>query len=275
MSSTLFIVPTPIGNIEDITIRALSTLKSVSCIACEDTRVSQKLLSKYSIGVRLLDCHKFNEKQRSSEIIKLLENGEDVALISDAGTPLISDPGSVLLREVHERGFKTVSLPGACAVTTFLSAIERETEEFAFVGFLPRTEPKQAELFDKFKNINTVFYEAPTRLMKTLENIKNTLGNDCKIAVGRELTKVYEEIKTGTVSEIIDYYSSNTLKGEIVGMIFAVNSPDINEDEVINDIKKLKNDGFSAKDCVKILTSLFELPKNRVYELTQQVYNGR
>ena len=275
MASTLFIVPTPIGNIEDITLRALATLKSVSCIACEDTRVSQKLLSKYSIGVRLLDCHKFNEKQRSSEIIKLLENGEDVALISDAGTPLISDPGSVLLREIHERGFKTVSLPGACAVTTFLSSIERETEEFAFVGFLPRTEPKQAELFEKFKNINTVFYEAPTRLMKTLENIKNTLGDDCRVAIGRELTKVYEEIKSGSVNEIIDYYSSNTLKGEIVGLIFAQKSVDINDEEVINNIKKLHSEGYSAKDCVKILTLLFDLPKNKIYELTQKIYNGR
>ena len=274
MASTLFIVPTPIGNIEDISLRALSVLKSVSCIACEDTRVTQKLLSKYSIGVRLLDCHKFNEKQRSSEIIKLLEKGEDVALVSDAGTPLISDPGSVLLKEIHFKGFKTVALPGACAVTTFLSAIERESEEFAFVGFLPRSVPQQNELFKRFRHINTVFYESPNRLMQTLNNIKIFFGDDCIISIGRELTKIYEEIISGTVIEVIDYYSKNTLKGEIVGLIFAQKTDDYSESELKEKIKVLKEQGFSAKDSVKIITGLFEVNKNKVYELSQEVYRG-
>ncbi len=274
MASTLFIVPTPIGNIEDISLRAISVLKSVSCIACEDTRVTLKLLSKYGISACLLDCHKFNEKQRSFEIIKLLENGEDVALVSDAGTPLISDPGSVLLKEIHAKGFKTVSLPGACAVTTFLSAIERETEEFAFVGFLPKTVSQQTELFNRFKHINTVFYDSPNRLMQTLENIRSVFGEDCRISIGRELTKLYEEIKTGTVSEIIDYYSKNTLKGEVVGLIFAQKTQDVSTDELTEKIKVLQKQGFSAKDSVKIITCLFNTNKNQVYELVQKVYNG-
>ena len=275
MASTLYIIPTPIGNIEDITLRAISTLKSVSCIACEDTRVTQKLLNKYGIDARLLDCHKFNEKQRSAEIIKILSSGEDVALVSDAGTPLISDPGSVLLKEIHASSFKTVSLPGACAVTTFLSAIERDTEEFAFSGFIPRTEAKQEEFFQKFKYINTVFYESPNRLLQTLENIKNYFGEDKKIAIGRELTKVFEEIKTGTVKEIIDYYQNNTLKGEIVGLIFAQECEDTSSDELTEKAEYLKKQNFSAKDTVKILTGLYSAPKNKVYELVQNIYNGR
>lgn len=275
MASTLFIIPTPIGNIEDITLRALSTLKSVSCIACEDTRVTKKLLNKYGISSKLLDCHKFNEKQRSAEIIKRLSGGEDVALVSDAGTPLISDPGSVLLKEIHSSGFKTVSLPGACAVTTFLSAIERDTEEFAFSGFIPRTEAQQTEFFKKFRNINTVFYESPNRLLQTLENIKNFFGEDKKIAIGRELTKVFEEIKIGTVSEILDYYRENTLKGEIVGLIFAQENKETDDDELTEKAKYLKEQNFSAKDSVKILTGLYNAPKNKVYELVQSVYNGK
>ena len=275
MASTLYIIPTPIGNIEDITLRALSTLKSVSLIACEDTRVTQKLLNKYKIDSRLIDCHKFNEKQRSAEIIRALESGEDVALVSDAGTPLISDPGSVLLKELRALSFKVVALPGACAVTTFLSAIERETEEFAFFGFLPRTKNQQYEVFKKYRYINTVFYDSPNRLLETLENIRNFFVEDKKIAIGRELTKVYEEIKIGAVSEIIDYYKNNTLKGEIVGMIFAQGYTQTDENELNEKINLLKAQNFSAKDCVKIITGLFNEPKNRIYELVQRVYNGR
>lgn len=271
MTSTLYIVPTPIGNLEDITLRALKVLKEVECIACEDTRVTQKLLNKFEIHTRLLDCHKFNEKQRSFEIIKLLEKGFDVALVSDAGTPLISDPGSCLLKILKEQNFRIVALPGACAVTTFLSSLPRENEVFAFCGFLPKTEQKQIELFNHFKNVNLVFYDSPTRLLKTLEVIKTTFGDNKKIAIGRELTKMFEEIKTETVSDMLDYYSSHTLKGEIVGMIFAQENVNFDDDTLSDKINYLIKQGFSAKDIVKILTGLFEQNKNKIYELVQTV----
>lgn len=267
MSANFYIVATPIGNLSDITLRAVETLKSVDYIACEDTRVTKILADKYGFSAKLFDCHKFNEKERSEKIISLLQQGNNIALVSDAGTPAISDPGSVLVKELLKEGIKITSLPGACAVSTFLSMVPRNTEEYAFIGFVPRNKKQQSEIFEKYKYTNCVFYDSPNRLIETLENIKEFYGTDKKVAVGRELTKMYEEVKIGTVGEIIEYYNSNTLKGEIVAMIFASETNDVSDDELLKKISLLKEEGFSQKDISKIISKLYGVNKNKVYKM--------
>lgn len=263
MSAKFFIVATPIGNLSDITLRAIDVLKSVDFIACEDTRVTKILAEKYGFNARLFDCHKFNEKERSEKIISLIDEGKSVALVSDAGTPGISDPGSVLIKSLREKNIEITSLPGACAVTTFLSQLPRDNEEYAFIGFIPRNKKQQEEILAKYKYTNCVFYESPNRLLETLENISKTR----KIAVGRELTKMFEEIKIGSVQEVVDYYQSNTLKGEIVVMVYAQEQTDVSEDELKEKIEILKNEGFSQKDISKIISKLYGVNKNKIYKL--------
>ncbi len=268
MDGNFYIVSTPIGNLSDITLRALEILKNVDYIACEDTRVSRILLDKYSISSKLFDCHKFNEKERSEKIISLLNEGKNIALISDAGTPLISDPGSVLINELYKNNVKITAIPGACALIDFLSLIPRDSEEFSFIGFIGRTFKSQAEIINKYKYSNLVFYESPNRLKDTLNNILEISGENTKIAVGRELTKVFEEIKIGKISEIIDYYNHNPIKGELVVMIFAANGNSTEDDVLKEKIQILKNEGYSPKDISKIISKLYGENKNKIYKLS-------
>ena len=263
MSVHFYIVATPIGNLSDITFRAVEVLKTVDYIACEDTRVTRVLADKYGFGAKLFDCHKFNEKERSEKIISLIDDGKTVALVSDAGTPGISDPGSVLIKELRERNIEITSLPGACAVTTFLSQLPRDNEEYAFIGFIPRNKKHQEEILSKYKYTNCVFYESPNRLLETLENIEP----ERKIAVGRELTKMFEEVKIGSVKDIIDYYKNNILKGEIVVMLYAQEQDAANDEDLKTKINILKEEGFSPKDISKIISKLYGENKNKVYKL--------
>lgn len=267
MAGMFYIVATPIGNLADISFRAVEVLKNADYIACEDTRVTKILAEKYSIGAKLFDCHKFNEKERSGKIIELLQNGKNVVLVSDAGTPGISDPGGALLEELYKNDLKITSIPGACAVTTFLSMVPRGTEEYVFIGFIPRVKKQQFEILSKHKNTNCVFYESPNRLGETLQNIKEKFGGDTKIAVGRELTKVFEEVKIGSVDEIIDYYAENPLKGELVVIVFAKKQEQQSDEELVEKIEILKKEGFSQKDIVKIVSKLFDVNKNKIYDL--------
>lgn len=257
-----YIVPTPIGNIADITLRAIEVLKSVDLIACEDTRVTQKLLNHYDIKTKCISYHKYNERERIGFFLNELRDGKKIALVSDAGTPMICDPGSVVLKELIKEGFEVTALPGACAVTTFLSEIPRCDEEFTFVGFIPRGEKQIAEISKKFVNQNFVFYDSPERILKTLEVIKSVRG-DCKISLGRELSKLFEEIKSGNISEILEYFCSG-IKGEIVCMVYAESDSDNIDMEF--KIKELKDKGFKDKEISVILSTLFEFNKNEVYK---------
>jgi len=266
MTAEFYIVATPIGNLEDITFRAVNILKKVDYIACEDTRVTKILADKYTLTAKLFDCHKFNEVEKSEKILSLLNNGKSVALVSDAGTPLISDPGSKLIKILRENDIKITSIPGASAVTTFLTYIPRISEEFAFIGFIPRTKKQQIEILNKYKYTNCIFYESPNRLMETLENIQDEFGSDTKIAIGRELTKVFEEVKIDKVSEIIKYYQTNTLKGEIVALVFASDIGNIDEDEIKQKISLLEKD-FSKKDISIIISKLYGINKNKIYKM--------
>ena len=267
-TAQVYIVATPIGNKADFSYRAIEILKQVDIIACEDSRTSANLLETYGIDTKLVSYHKFNEKQRTLEFLKLIDEGKTIALISDAGTPCVSDPGRVLVKDFYERGIKITSIPGASAVTTFISMIPRNGEEFAFVGFLPRVKSQQQKFFEKFLSTDLVFYESPQRLIETLENIKAFRGENSRIAVGRELTKMFEETKTGTVQELIEYYQTNTLKGEIVCLLYSDDS--VNEDDmaIIENIKKLKSLKYSDKDISQILNVLYGVNKNKVYKLS-------
>lgn len=266
----LYVVATPIGNKSDISSRAIDVLRSVDVIACEDCRTSATLLEIFGVTTKLVSYHKFNEKQRTQEFLDLIENGKKIALISDAGTPCISDPGRVLVKELSERGIKVTSIPGASAVITFLSMIPREREEFAFVAFLPRIKGQQAELFLKYKNIDTVFYESANRLIDTLSKLLAVRGLNTKVAVGRELTKKFEETIVGSVSEVIDYFKNNVLKGEIVCVVYADEVVE-DESEIVEYIHKLKALKYSDKDISRILSVLFDINKNKVYKLSLEM----
>lgn len=267
----LFVVATPIGNRADLSMRAVDTLIKADLIACEDCRTSAALLAHYGISTKLVSYHKFNEKQRTQEFLRLIGEGKKIALISDAGTPCISDPGRVLVKELFERGVKVTSIPGASAVITFLSMIPRDGEEFAFAGFLPRVKTQQAKVFEKYKDVDTVFYESANRLLDTLQNILETRGPQTRVAIGRELTKMFEEVKAGAVIDVIDYFKNNTLKGEIVFVVYARSISEEDESALSDKIKKLKSLDYSDKDISQIMSALFDVNKNKIYKLSLSI----
>lgn len=257
-----YVVPTPIGNIQDITLRAIEVLKSVDLIACEDTRVTQKLLNHYDIKTKCFSYHKYNERERVEYFLNELDAGKKVALVSDAGTPMICDPGAVIVSELTKKGYSISALPGACAITTFLSEIPREGEEFAFVGFIPRSEKQIEEVARKYAGMDFVFYDSPERILKTLRSIQKIRG-DVKIALGRELSKLFEEIVVDKIDNVIKHFEDG-IKGEIVCMVYADESSDVSDMNF--QIKELKNKGFKDKDISVILSSLFGYSKNEVYK---------
>ena len=260
-----YIVPTPIGNLDDITLRAIEVLKSVDLIACEDTRTTQKLLNHYDIKTKCFSYHKYNEKERVDYILKEISEGKKIALVSDAGTPMICDPGEIILPELIKNGITVTSLPGACAVTTFLSQVSRTNEEFSFIGFIPRTSKQIEEICKKHINTNMVFYDSPERIVKTLEVIKGFRG-EIKVALGRELSKLFEEVVEGSISEIINKFRDG-IKGEIVCMVYA-NEDNNSSSEMKLKISDLKAKGFKDKDISIILSTLYGWNKNEVYKLS-------
>ena len=267
-----YIVPTPIGNLGDITNRAIEILNQVDIIACEDSRVTQKLLNHFDIKTKCISYHKYNEKERLNSFLEILKSGKKMALVSDAGTPLICDPGAVLVEELRENNIKVTALPGANAVITFLSQIPREDESFTFIGFLPKTQSALEEIFNKYKYSDVVFYESPNRLLKTLSILKN-IRPESKVAVGRELTKVFEEIVIDDISSVIKYFEENVVKGEIVAMVYRDkrNSSVSDFDEKI---MQLKSKNFSAKDISVILSELYGVNKNDIYKKVLNLSNN-
>jgi 16S rRNA (cytidine1402-2'-O)-methyltransferase len=217
MSSKLFVVPTPVGNLEDITLRAIRILKEVDLILAEDTRTSGKLLKHFEIKTRTESMHKFNEHKRVAHYADMIKNGSNIALISDAGTPSISDPGFLIVRECVENGIEVECLPGATAFVPALVNSGFPSERFIFEGFLPQKKGRNKrfeQLKDEERTI--IFYESPFRLVKTLEQLAEYFSPQHKVSVARELTKIYEENRRGTLEDIIAHYNSHPPKGEIV-----------------------------------------------------------
>ena len=262
IENALYVVATPIGNLDDITLRAIEVLKSVDCVACEDTRNTSILADKYGISTRLISYHKYSEYERCELFLKYLKEGKSIALVSDAGTPLISDPGNILVKEVVNNGYKAIPIGGISAPVTLLSAVSREGEDFKFIGFLPKNKSQITEIISKNSSENLVFYESPNRLLETLKIINENYPEKI-ITVGRELTKRFEEIRTDNPSKIIEYYSNNTLKGEIVCLLHKSTQAEIDTDEKI---KKLKSLEYSDKDISVILSNLFGVSKNKIYK---------
>lgn len=213
----LYLIPTPVGNMEDITLRALRLLKEVDLILAEDTRTTAKLLKHYEITTPLLSHHKFNEHQQVERMAERLERGENIALVSDAGTPGISDPGFLLTRTCVERGIATECLPGATAFVPALVNSGFPCDRFCFEGFLPQKKGRQKRLNALAEEKRTlIFYESPFRLVKALEQMAQTFGPERYACVAREISKVFEEFRRGTLQELAQYYSQQGIKGEIV-----------------------------------------------------------
>ena len=215
----LFVVGTPIGNLEDITLRAISTLQNVDLILAEDTRNSKKLLSAHNIDTKMMSYHEHSNEKETKRIISLLLDGKNLALISDAGTPTISDPGYGLIRDCIKKEIKIIPIPGASAITTAMSVSGLPSDSFTFFGFLPQKKGRIKKIKELLKVDNTIIlFESPFRLEKTLNQLKEYLGNR-SVVVGRELTKLYEEIIRGNLEDVIKYFSKSKVKGEIVIMI--------------------------------------------------------
>ncbi len=229
--SSLYLVPTPIGNLGDITLRALEILKSVDTILAEDTRTSGILLKHYNINKPLQSFHIFNEHKAVNKLIDRLSAGEVFALISDAGTPGISDPGFLLVREALKVGIKIDCLPGATALIPALVKSGFPTDRFVFEGFLPHKKGRQTLLKKLAEEERTViFYESPHRLVKALEQLNEFFGADRQASVSRELSKKFEETKNGTVEELLTYFNSKEVKGEIVVVVSGKPKEKLNED---------------------------------------------
>ena len=215
--SKLYIVPTPIGNLEDITLRAIRILKEVDLILAEDTRTSGKLIKHFEIETKMMSHHLFNEHREVPQIIEKILSGASIALISDAGTPGISDPGYLLIRECLKSGIEVECLPGATAFVPAIVASGIPCDCFHFEGFLPQKKGRMTRLNELALIDNTlVFYESPHRLLKALEEFSVHFGAERKASVSRELTKMFEETKRGTITELIEYFKTKTVKGEIV-----------------------------------------------------------
>jgi 16S rRNA (cytidine1402-2'-O)-methyltransferase len=269
----LYICGTPIGNLKDITFRVLEVFKKVKLIAAEDTRHTKKLLNFYKINTPITSYFEYNKFKKAPYLIEKLKDGEEIALVSDAGMPGISDPGYVLINSALENNIKIVPIPGVSALITALVVSGLPTERFVFEGFITRKSKKRREYLKKIENEEKtiIFYEAPHRLKKTLKDILDVLG-DRKIAVARELTKKYEEIIRGNLSQVLEEISDKKIKGEITlilqGKIQKKGNIITSKDEQImeNYLKKLSKEGYSDKEIIKISKEKLNFPKNVIYK---------
>lgn len=264
----LFLVATPIGNLSDITLRALETLKASDYILCEDTRRSQGLLQHFGIKKPLRSYHQFNESKTQEKILEDLKSGMKISLISDAGTPLISDPGHLLILACQKENIPFTAIPGPCSVIQALVLSGMDAERFQFVGFLPKkTSELKNLLLDLLQYSGTsICFESPERILKTLTLLK-TLGEKRLIAVARELTKIHEECKKGSVEEILSYFTKQPPKGEIILLISGEkNSSDFSHLSPEEHVQKLQKEfGLSKQEAIKMAASLRGVPKKNIY----------
>jgi 16S rRNA (cytidine1402-2'-O)-methyltransferase len=271
----LYLVPTPIGNLKDITLRALEVLKSADLIAAEDTRVTLKLLNHFEIKKPLISYHQHNEQGKSEYIIDKIIEGNNIALVTDAGTPGISDPGSVIVAKCIEMGIDFEVLPGAAAFTTALVYSGIDTTKFLFRGFLPRENKDRKPLIEDLKNRKEtlIFYEAPHRILNTVQFLYENLGNR-KVSLCRELTKLHEEIKRFTLEEAVEFYKDNSPRGEYVIVVEGKSDEEIFREEkekwedlsIEEHIKKYMVEGLNKKDAIKKVAKDRKLPKNEIYK---------
>lgn len=267
---TLYIVATPIGNLEDITLRAIRILNEVDLIAAEDTRHTLKLLNRLEISKPLISYHRHNEEVKSDVLIEKLQEGNNIALVSDAGTPGICDPGEEIIKKCIELEINIVPIPGACAMINSLICSGIDTKEFTFLGFLPLNKKLRKNKLEEIEKSNKtiIIYEAPHKLETTLKDLKQILNKDRRIVLAREITKIHEEFIRGNIDDLIQI--TKDIKGEIV-LIIEGNS-DISEENELNKLsmeehyKFYENQGFSKKDIIKKIAKDRNLNKNDVYQ---------
>ena len=266
---SLYIVATPIGNLEDITLRGLRVLKEVDLIAAEDTRRSRILLNHYGIVTPLTSYHEHNEKTKARQLVGRLTHGNNLALVSDAGTPVISDPGYRLVVEALRGGIRVVPIPGACALTAVLSAGGLPTDRFVFEGFLPA---KRKERRERLRTLSgegrtLTFYEAPHRLIETLNDLIEILG-DREVVVAREVSKIHEEFLRGRLNEVAEQIRNREIRGELTLLVSgSQEQSEISQDQINAEIRKLKNKGMRVKEIAEILGEKFGYSKKEIYRL--------
>ena len=276
MAGILYLVPTPIGNLGDISIRCRQTLEEADFIAAEDTRVSLKLLNHLGIKKSLVSYYEHNKAFKGEKIVERILAGETCALVSDAGSPAISDPGEELVKQCAAAGITVCAIPGPCAVITALSISGQATGRFCFEGFLSTSKKSRKEHLDSLigEQRTMIFYEAPHKLVSTLEDMAETFGADRPISLCRELTKLHEEVVRTTLGQAIEKYSENPPKGEFVLVVAGAEPPvkeEATEDDAVTRVKELMAQGISRKDAIKQTAKELDLPKNVVYDAALKI----
>ncbi len=271
MAGMLYLVPTPIGNLGDISIRCRQTLEEADFIAAEDTRVSLKLLNHLGIKKSLVSYYEHNKAFKGEKILERILAGETCALVSDAGSPAISDPGEELVKQCAAAGITVCAIPGPCAVITALSISGQATGRFCFEGFLSTSKKSRREHLESLvqEQRTMIFYEAPHKLVATLEDMAQVFGSDRSISLCRELTKLHEEVVRTTLGQAIQKYTEHPPKGEFVLVVAGAEPPkkeEATEDDIIQSIANLVAQGISRKDAIKQTAKALDLPKNVVYD---------
>ncbi|MCG2607766.1 16S rRNA (cytidine(1402)-2'-O)-methyltransferase [Acinetobacter sp. ANC 4169] len=277
MSAQLFVVATPIGHLDDITYRAIDILKSVSIIAAEDTRTSAQLLKHFNITTPLTACHEHNESNKIDVLIQRLLNGENMALISDAGTPLISDPGFKLVRAAQQHNIRVVPVPGACAAIAALSSVGLPSDRFSFEGFLPSRQSQRLSQLEKLKDETQtlIFYEAPHRILESVKDMAQVFGADRPVGFAREITKTFETIKKMTLAELVQFIEAdhNQQKGEIVLVIGgATEEKDLEQEKLDQLLSRLLQD-LSVKAASQLAADLTGIKKKVAYQRALELSN--
>jgi len=276
---TLYVVATPIGNLGDMTYRAVETLRQVSLILCEDTRHSRPLLDHFRIETAVASLHEHNEAREVPRVLARLAEGEAIALISDAGTPLVSDPGARLVHAAVEAGLPVVPVPGASAVITALSAGGLPTDAFTFVGFLSRKGKERAAQLEQLSTLphTGVLYESPNRVGDTLEDLARVLGPQAehrRAVVARELTKKFEEFRRGSVAELVRSVRERPPRGEVVILLEGAAEVTLDEDALREAARALRSEGATTKEVVRALADRFGAPRNLAYRLAQDAHHA-
>jgi len=276
MPATLYVVATPLGNLGDLSARAADLLRTVPVVAAEDTRRTRGLLTHLGVAPQLLSYHAHSEDRRLETLLEILRGGRDVALVSDAGTPVVSDPGTELVAAVRAAGITVVPIPGPSAVATALSAAGLRGDRYLFLGFLPRKGGERARLLARAaeEEWSVVLFEAPARLVDLLEDLAKMAGGGRRAVVARELTKLHEEIRSGTLDELGRYYSEHPPRGELTLVLEGAGTPaeppDRTEDAVAQ-ATQLLADGLTRKEVVRRLSESLGLSRNDAYRLVMEL----
>lgn len=265
-SPSLYLIPTPVGNMEDITLRAINTLKMVDLILCEDTRVTSELLNKLNISKKLIHSDDHNENSLKEKVLSMLEEGKNIGLVTDRGTPIISDPGYKIVEYISKNGFNVISLPGPTAFVPAITMSGINPSPFIFYGFLNSKESKREKELNVLKNYpyTIIFYEAPHRIKNMLESLLMVLGNR-KIALCREISKKYEEIIRGTITEVLEV--TDTIKGEMVVVVEGnLEQTDFSDITIVEHVRLYLDDGMTEKEAIKKVAVERDIPKSLVYK---------